>query len=347
MTRIDQSTPLQRTYGSFETLTPLIQSTPADRKSGEPVETRVWRIAGKEIPVISGDSIRGRMRRILAHDMLLALGVEPGSIPLSVGQLLMVGGSLGNLKNTLTQEAVAGIRADLPMLALLGGTPLGGFLHGRLRAGAWVAQTVDTPSPALVRTDEEKLPSAQDVLMEERFARASMADERSLWAPDPVGERNASTSRRRGKEERDADAPMPFSLRVVVPGVSFAGWIGLADYRGLTPEDDAVQRSCLRYAIERAYPSGAEVTLGLRASSGYGVVSFSWDDLSCISDEAVPGERYLEHLDANRDRLVEGLCSDELVPKPAEKKDKKEEDKASAETPDEASSDAEEGEESE
>lgn len=306
-------------WGTFRTESPLVQTTPnglhevTDSATKEIVKVnkaRRWALGEAQVPVISGDSIRGALRRTLAYHIVEAVGLARGDVALSVGQLLVAGGALGNRKPTLTDELLANHRHLVPPLALLGGTHLGVFTQGRLMAGAWVAQVQETPAPALY-VDGDNLPKAQDVLVTEHFAKRGMTDSQQ-WKPDGVGDASTRTSISARSEESDrtGNSPMPFAYEAVVPGVVFAGWVALRDYRGLTPEDDTVQRACLRFGLEETFHPGHKTVIGLRGSCGYGVVSFDWD-LSALAESTAP---YLDFLAKHKDEIARLLSSEEMVP---------------------------------
>ena len=314
-----------RLWGTFETLSPLVQTSPGgSKKDGKEtlVWTRSWSFGGANMPVVSGDSIRGKLRRTLTYDLLDRCGTDRKDVFLSVGQLLVVGGALGNLQNTLTSGAAAELRHLVPMLALLGGTPLGGWLPGRLMAGAWVAQTLDTPGPAL-RRDREGLPKAEATFVEENFAKRGLLDE-SAWQEDEAGKLNLST-KVGSSSKRTASSAMPHAYRGVVPGTEFAGWVALRSYRGLTDGDDEVQRSCLRWGLERAFQPGEEVVLGLRSASGYGIVRFAWD-LSSLP----PVGLYEDFVAENAHEIGQYLRGEKLQPKVDKEKAEARKEKAAA-----------------
>lgn len=313
MTTIDRTEGFNRHWGLFETLTPLVQSTPGgsrEVKVGDAkvniVTTRTWRIGVNDIPVVSSSSIRAALRRALGYHLLKETGVKRAAVKLSAAHLLLAGGALGtNMENDLTPEKIQEIRHLIPPLALLGGTAVGGFLHGRLMMGNWVAQTTFTPGPALI-LDQEGLPTRDEVLVTEHFARTA-------FDPSEYMEDRMSGVGVAKNTKRVATDPIPYGLEAVVPGVKFAGWVGLASYRGLDDDDDLVQRACLRFGLERALRLDKDcvTVLGLRSSAGYGVVKFDWD-VSSIADSTEP---YLEYLAEHKKHIGDMLQNDDLVPR--------------------------------
>lgn len=311
MLTIDQK-PLSRIWGTFNTKSPLIQTyaggvytypAPDKRKV---VLTRTWNINGVPIPVISGDSMRGRMRRALAFDLFDRLKIAPKSLPLEAVHLLLVGGALRENPLDETYDRLPEVRAMIPSLALLGGTMLGGFAAGALRMGSWVAQSQQTPSPALHVDEDADLPDAESLFMEENLSRngsetLSYFRMDEIWKvfPNSTKESKSGDSDDSGSGGKDGSqtVSLPHSYRVVVPGTTFAGWAALASYRG--SGDSPLLRSCMRHAIDLALPHGKEITLGLRAANGYGVVEIDWEGL----DDLGTSDAYLSHVEDNAEEI--------------------------------------------
>jgi hypothetical protein len=320
MTTIDRTKSFEQHWGKMTAQTPLIQShldsirtKNFDKVKCQVVYTRTWDIGDASIPVVSGDSIRGAIRRALAFHLFEACNIDRSKVQLSAAQLLVAGGALGQQENTLTRENIQFLREKFPSLAILGGTPLGGFLHGRLMASAWVAQTADTPAPCL-REDRQSLPRSRDVFVTQYQAKSEFRDPEE-YADDGIGNTTVASSK---DSSRTANDPNVFGYRAVAPGTVFAGWVGLGDYRGLEEQDDIVQRACLRFGLEQAFglDRGGQAVIGLRASGGYGIVEFEWD-MSGIADSVQP---YLDHLETEQGHIQEALYSTKLVPTKKQKK---------------------------
>lgn len=325
MTSIDRTQGFELHWGTFETLSPLVQSYPGSTKSetlGDStfsvVHTRTWVIGNANIPVVSSNSLRSAVRQALGYHLLDTLGVKRSDVKLSAAHLLVAGGSLGTkTENTLTPDRVSEVRKTIPSLALFGGTALGGFLHGRLMMGTWVAQTKATPS-SIVHVKDGELTNIEGITFDDFFVRAAFEDVDD-YAPDATSGVKVGKS---AKSKRTAIDPIPYGAHAVAPGVTFAGWAALGNYRGLSPEDDLVQRACLRFGIEKAFRLDKDgvTVLGLRASAGYGIVRFNWD-LTGIAESTEP---YLRHIQDHAGDIRSMLTSDQLVPtqkKSAQSKD--------------------------
>lgn len=91
------------------------------------------------VPVISGNSLRGKLRRVAVRRLLADLGVPQNALPLPLYHFLFSGGSIakGDTKHALPVTQINALRAELPLLGLWGGCWSGTILPGALRVG-WV-----------------------------------------------------------------------------------------------------------------------------------------------------------------------------------------------------------------
>lgn len=322
---------LKRWWGNFTAMTPIMQTYPNGSHQGpdkkNEIFTRTWNLGGGRIPVISGDSFRGRLRRALAEDLLNRLGVTPGSIPVRVAHLLFVGGSLMSRDENTLDGRLAELRHLLPPFSLLGGTALGGFAQGRLCAGEWVAHSAQTP-PGSMRegADVGDLPDAEDLFVRQGYARNgrelyemfSRDEIASGFTPPPApataGDSTPATLPTAPTANDNTPAGgqlhMPHSYEAVAAGTVFSGTVALRSQYELTAEDDAIQRACLRHGIEIIAPDGRETLIGARASCGWGVVRYEWEDLGDIAEDTSP---YLDFVASNCD-AIRKIIGNELVP---------------------------------
>jgi hypothetical protein len=112
-----------------------------------------------EIPVVSGNALRGRLRRIGASMLWEALGCPP--LPLPVAAALWSGGALGKRRPAgqpalLSGAELARVRALVPHLAVFGGAGGGRILKGTLAVG----KLVPRPTPASTTPSRPSPPSA-------------------------------------------------------------------------------------------------------------------------------------------------------------------------------------------
>ena len=98
-----------------------------------------------EVPVISGNSIRGKMRDIAAIEILtkndgVKIKVDSGSF-----NLLFTGGNLESTGDAgINIEKVRQMRKDMPMLSVLGGSVGNVILPGKLDMGKMIPIAKET-----------------------------------------------------------------------------------------------------------------------------------------------------------------------------------------------------------
>lgn len=135
----------------YTTLSPIFQSDFEQKASGNKnaVKQRTMSVAIttaeglkiEELPIISGNSIRGKNRRLFIDKTLEALGLKNGwqydtSISTDVYLLLISGGNMSKSKDVkLTVQGYINTLNLLPFLALFGGFYQGVQFDGRLSAG--------------------------------------------------------------------------------------------------------------------------------------------------------------------------------------------------------------------
>lgn len=90
-----------------------------------------------EVPVVTGNSLRGRLRRIAARRILQDVGAAAAALPPALYHLFFDGGSIakGETKTNLPVSQINALRAELPILGLFGGTYAGTILPSTLRPG--------------------------------------------------------------------------------------------------------------------------------------------------------------------------------------------------------------------
>lgn len=135
------------------------------------------------VPAISENSLRSTIfREPLADHLVQTLGIEPGTLPQSVMNLIYAGGNLGAGAKAPAQEQALGtsMRALYPSIDLLGGA-VDVFILPRaaLRVACWLvaeeyADILHYVAPEL--EDEARLVSAFDMLGEETRTRGTGAN---------------------------------------------------------------------------------------------------------------------------------------------------------------------------
>ncbi len=315
-----------RVRGRFQTLAPLLQTSPGDgrgRERGTTVRTRTWRVppveAGGEpaqVPVISGNSFRGRSRRALAQHLCETLQVTPQTLDPQVTHLLFIGGAIARgTKNTLTPEAKAEMRRLLPGLSLFGGSALGAMFDGRAAFGDWVAQVRETPEPCLLPgVSREDLPAVQGVMDTQRWVQAAGLLE-EVYGRDRIEQLSADlraalklADQSVAEGEGGIRESLPYGAEVVAAGVTFGGWVAV------DAQANDIERAALRRAFDLAFPADAdgvrEVFLGGGANRGLGLVRLEID-LSPVAPDTAAYDTYLQ---AHGDEIRRYLSSGKLVP---------------------------------
>lgn len=113
----------------------------SDERAGNSVFFRRMKILHRggevEIPVISGNSFRGQLRRLAAQKLLDDL--EISEVPTPLYHLLFSGGSIskGDTRGAVPIDRIRAVTSTLPFFGLLGGVIEGHIVPGQLRVG-WV-----------------------------------------------------------------------------------------------------------------------------------------------------------------------------------------------------------------
>jgi hypothetical protein len=215
-----------------------------------------------DIPVISGNSIRGLLRRAAARTVLEVLGVTREALNVDAFDLLFAGGAL---------EKGAGIaypidelrqaRNALPPLATFGGSTHGHILAGQVDVDMAIPIARETELWTGIQADE----SLWDMMQEIPYAHRDDRDDR---------------------EERSR-TQMRYTVECLIPGVRLA--------HGATLRSDSIHvAGCFWDAVERV---AAENRIGGKGATGHGRFEWTWrapdglveayrEHLSGIADQA-------------------------------------------------------------
>jgi hypothetical protein len=133
-----------------------------------------------QVPDVSGNALRAVAFRIPLHDHLIeALGIERGTLPRAVMNLLYSGGSMASGSKAPTSEGMYGvqIRGLYPTLALLGGAVDSFILpRSKMRLAAWIVsresvRAIQVVAPHLVETAQAT--SVFDLVSDETRVRGT------------------------------------------------------------------------------------------------------------------------------------------------------------------------------
>ncbi|WP_301851017.1 RAMP superfamily CRISPR-associated protein [Rhodococcus pyridinivorans] len=198
------------------------------------------------VPVVSGNSLRGVLRRI-GEELLRDVLEYEGQLPLHVAHLLRNGGALAKSSaEPLTGRRLHEFRELVPHVSVFGGAVGSAPISGCLRVGH-VLPLVAEAAPALRYEYEHELPSVFDVLSQESYSHAD--------DPGPGLDTTLPPS--------SGSPLMRFEIEAFAPGTKFESWV-LLD-RG-SELDHAFAADVLTEFTRRGW-------LGGRTATGHGQVS--------------------------------------------------------------------------
>lgn len=217
----------------------------------------------RRVPVVSGNAIRGLLRRAASQDLLERVGVERGSLSPAWVYLLMSGGTLsaGETRKVFDPAYVRDVKRLIPPFGLFGGSMLGAILPGSVDVDMAVPITVETA--AFVGANGDATMRLGELLEEIPYSRRDDLDER---------------------EEKGAQ--MRYSVECLRPGVRLAHGLRLRT-------TDPILRGCLWRAVERV----AEQRMGGLGAKGHGRFTWTWQpDRAAIA-------AYADHIETCREGI--------------------------------------------
>jgi hypothetical protein len=127
-----------------------------------------------EIPALSGNAIRGRVRRLLMRDLLDRAGLSSATMPSPQWQRLYAavanGGHLEGSETTTDPARIKSLRAALPPVSLFGSAFYTWMLAGRVSVGIGWPVCRETVQAGIVRGDAAE-PFAEELVHETSHAR--------------------------------------------------------------------------------------------------------------------------------------------------------------------------------
>jgi len=223
----------------------------------------------EDIPVISGNSLRGQLRDLLAEDFLSRLenDGEPFEIGDTLANALWAGGSLERTAGPgkVNRRMLRGIRENVPSLSLLGTAISDQMVQGRLNMGMLTPISSETES----YTGRESEHSVFEFVDETFYTRMD----------DRLG----------GRQGDEDTQQMKYTVQILTPGTRFDHWMALEGA-------SEVERACLGHAMDLF---AASPHVGGQKAVGHGEVDFEYDD---PLPDAQP---YLDFVADNRDEIRE------------------------------------------
>lgn len=222
-----------------------------------------------EVPHISGNSVRGKLRDVAAKQMLDLLGDEnsPLKVDLKVFQLLFSGGSLGAGTNADDIEKYRQMRENLIHVSLFGGAWGNAILSGKMKVNPLVPIAKETAHIIPEKWHgENELPSIFNYLQLEMFTRKENSNDVEF---QPYIERDDET--------KFVTSQMIYHIETLSTGTPFYWKVVLED---VTPEEFDFFLSTVQKFKEIPVVGG-------KSGTGFGQIEFediSWRDITKNGD---------------------------------------------------------------
>lgn len=275
-------TTVERFNGTYEALSPVSHGSDEDFGMEQRLRTIEMAVRDdgevyhEDVPVVSGNSLRGQLRDLLAEDFLNLISDEdPVEIHDTLSNAFYSGGTLerGNSPGMFKRRMIHNIRDRIPPLSLLGCAVGSEMIESRLNMGMIVPISSETESYTGVESEQ----SVYEFVDTTFYTRMD----------DDAG-RNLDNLAADGGEERDSQQ-MRYTVQVLQPGTQFSHWMALEGA-------DGVERACLGRAFELF---GASPHIGGMQSIGHGHVTYEYDG-------GLPDSQpYLDFIKDNREEIRE------------------------------------------
>lgn len=222
-----------------------------------------------EIPHVSGNSIRGKLRDVAAKQMLDLLGDEnePLKVDLKVFQLLFSGGSLGAGNNADDIEKYKQMRENLVHVSLFGGAWGNAILSGKMKVNPLIPIAKETAHVIPQRwIGGGELPSIFTYLQLEMFTRKENSNDAEF---QPYIQRD--------EDEASSTSQMIYHVETISAGTPFYWKVVLED---VTPEEFDFFLSVIQRF--KNIP-----VVGGKSATGFGQIEFedvSWRDVTKEGD---------------------------------------------------------------
>lgn len=222
-----------------------------------------------EIPHVSGNSVRGKLRDVAAKQMLDLLGEEgrPQKVDLKVFQLLFSGGSLGSGNNADDIEKYRQMRENLVHVSLFGGAWGNAILSGKMKINPLIPIAAETAHIIPEKWHgKEPLPSIFTYLQLEMFTRKENSNDAEF---QPYIERS--------EEDLYSTSQMIYHVETISAGTPFYWKVVLED---VTPEEFDFFLSVVQKFKEIPVVGG-------KSATGFGQIEFedvAWRDITKEGD---------------------------------------------------------------
>lgn len=216
------------------------------------------------VPIVSGNSWRGRLRRMAEEQLREAIGYE-GQLTLAAAHTLRAGGSLAKGTTALTGARLRAVRQLVPPLAIFGGA-VGRTIEGALQVGKLVPHVAETSH----LTGNDQAPSMFSLLQLETYTRLDEGDRLGTSAlmhtqgVQLLEDGSVDLSLFEVSDEAASDVPGSFVWRIetLPAGTVFDTWLRLEHVDELT----------LSFFVDLLERFAERGHIGGRAASGHGRV---------------------------------------------------------------------------
>lgn len=218
-----------------------------------------------DIPVITGNSVRGKLRRIGARDLLKRLGI--GLVSQRLYHLLHSGGALESTGDVIDVGRVKRIRRLLPLISLFGGSLDNQLIPGRLDVGFVVPIGRETYRLTGIKSETSVF----------EYLELAFYTRKEDYEPN--------------EGEQVQTAQMKYEVEVLVPGTPLYQRIFLKT-------DEQIELACFNAIVTKflEYP-----TFGSNSRVGHGLVELV--DSKGL-DELPSPELYYEHIESNKEEIA-------------------------------------------
>jgi CRISPR/Cas system CSM-associated protein Csm3 (group 7 of RAMP superfamily) len=228
----------------------------------------------ERVPIISGNSIRGLMRDLLAYDLIQKLELE--KLSLNLYDLLFSGGTLqkGAITGKIEIEKINWIREKFPFLRLFGGSIGNHIMQGEFQCGiAWIIAK-ETFQFTEIETKESYIK-----FFSEDFGTRQ--------------DNSLNDSNLIEKNSRKDPMQMKYNSEIIIPGVQFSHEFTI------NTSNDLVL-SCFLQGLELLQSYSR---LGGKSNIGYGKVSMKYN----IDGLQMDGQPYREYILKNQLELQDAI----------------------------------------
>lgn len=176
-----------------------------------------------DVPIISGNAIRGTFRDIFAKDVLTKENGDITPVDANIFNLLFSGGSLSSTgSETLNLEKIRELRKGLPMLSVLGCSVGNIIIQGKLKVGMLIPICLETkhliPSQYVEQVELKSIWEYCQVVMYTR------KDDQKIEMLQPFLQ-----GEKKEKKEGEASTQMMYNIETLAAGVKFYWKITLED----------------------------------------------------------------------------------------------------------------------